>query len=152
MKSVHDPEIGELVQLATERERRKTYGGRTFTSAHFALTWYFEARERMQSPQSVHPRGEQTATGETVLLDVDGGRGGDLHETMVTISSIGAILYDLQKADPHGHGFVILSERDGRSLRQIVDASGIGYSQVSTQLGRAMSGIAAIMRWEGIVR
>jgi hypothetical protein len=100
------PQAREAFDNAEARVSRKMYGGLTFSSVERALDWYFPTREKMQSPQRMHPRGEDNGRGEVVFLSVDGGQGGDLDEVLVTSSTIGSSLEALRQQNPKGYQYL----------------------------------------------
>lgn len=134
-------------------ERRRRASGRTFSSVNFALEWFWRMREAMQSPQGLHPRGEPVAgTNQVVWVNVDGGKGGDLDEVLVTLSTIGAALEELRHHNPVGHGILLLSELEGKTLRAIAEKTGLSVGKCSYELGKAIDYLAAWLRCEGILR
>lgn len=118
----------------------------TFPSVRACLGWYFEARERMQSPKGMHLRTEAANEGRAdtrVLLRVDGGSGGDLDEVLATLATVTMALEKVQKAEAMGllpkrsYQVLVLSYRDGLTQADIAAALQFRQQQASVMLGRA---------------
>ena len=144
-------QAGADLDRADHARRRRLEGGLTFSSAEGALRWFYEAKERMQSPHNLHPRGEEAASGEVVFVSVDGGRGGDVDEVLTTISTIGRLLRRLAETHPQEHKVLELTHRDGKSLRD-VESPGLSKSSVSQLLGRAEMWMHGALREAGVLR
>jgi hypothetical protein len=138
------------------RADRGTGNDRTFQGVDPALSWYYLYRERMQSPHSATPRVEHhLVAGELVAVPmghIEGGRGGDVGETMATISTIGAALRDLQLVDPVEHELVELVHRDGWTLRRLGERFKMAAATVSSRLGNGETHLRALLRRDGILR
>jgi hypothetical protein len=146
------PEAGTDLARAERSLRLRREGGLTFKGARAALSWFFPARLRMQSANNLHPRGEIAPGGEVVFVEVDGGRGGDIDDVLVTISTIGAVLHELEVHHPVEHRMLVARYQDGKSQADIADLVGQSQSSVSAVLGRAEWYCLALLRWAGVVR
>lgn len=125
---------------------RRQPGSLTFRSVRTALEWYFVRRDAMQSPQGMHPRGEAAPNGEVVIVSVDGGRGGDLAEVLVTVSEIGRALRQLQVDFPRPAAVLELVHLHGRTQAEVAREHGLAQATVSAELGRAEAYLAGALR------
>lgn len=138
----------ESAALALERAeatlQRRQRGGLTFRSARAAVTWYYEARERLQAAHNLHPRGE-IHKGEVVHLNVDGGTGGDLDEVLATLLTISTALGDLQRHLPYSARALELTLCDGLPQKESAKRLNCSQQQVSIEVGRAESFLAGAL-------
>lgn len=142
----------ENLERADRARRRRVEGGVTFRGVGQALTWFYEMRQKLVGPQGMHPRGELSADGEVVFVQVDGGRGGDMDDVMATVSTIGAIVRELALHHPVEHLVIELRFRDGKTQRELADLAGLGIGTASAVLGRAEFYVLAGLRDAGVVR
>lgn len=156
MKRSTSPETIDALELAEYKRLRRQASGpkrsQTFEGVKHALTWYFEARERMQGPKGLHPRGEAGPGGTTVIVDVDGGQGGDMDDVLATISTIGSALRFLQAEWPRRHDVLVRTHRDGHSTRKIAEAVKLSHVAVSNDLGLAEMFVSGVLRQGGVLR
>lgn len=132
----------DIARADASLRRKRRDNGRTFPSLDAALTWYFEMRLKMQAPHSMAPRGTKVGS-EVVIVEVDGGGGGDLDEALVTLQTIARSLEDLRAADPRAYLVLELAELGDpnvpdidstamRRVEQLVD----DHRRVAQQAGR----------------
>lgn len=126
-------------------EKARKRGRRRFRSAKQAVAWYFEARERMQSPVGRHPRGETLPNGEQVIMRVDGGSGGDIDGVLATISTIGSAIESLRRHDSRWGFVLVASVRDGIKQGDLALKFKVSQPTVSGWIGRAEAFIAGIL-------
>lgn len=150
--SSRSPRAADDLSRAEETISRRTHSGLTFTSVHKTLGWYFEARERMQSAQSMHPRGEPGTGGEVVFLSVAGGKGGDIDEVLATISTVGAALRALHVDYPRAHAVLVAFHRDGQSLRDQARRHGMHHQSMSVEFGKGEAYLVGLLRRAGVLR
>lgn len=125
---------------------------KTFRSVRDALGWYFETRERMQSPNGMHPRGEKTATGEVVVLDVDGGQGSSLEDILCTLSTIGTMLEQLKREQGMERAFpAVCLWGMGTPYSTIAEKLGVSTSTASAEVGKGFSYLLGLMRAGGVL-
>lgn len=136
----------EEAEIARQRAERGTL---TFRGVRAALAWYFEARERLQGPQGVHPRGETGLDGGTHVVRVDGGVGGDLDGVLVTISTIGAALERLRVRLPRAYEVLVARIRDGQTYRELEEATGLPHTSLSVEDGRGEAFLLGLL--DGVV-
>lgn len=133
-----------------DRSTSRRAAGLSWGSLEKCLAWYWITRERLQSPHTSQPRVEFDLQGGDLVAvpmgHVEGGRGGDIAETMATVSTIGKGLRLLQVADPVQHDLIVLSSRDGASLRDLAKRQNAHSSTVSVQLGRAEGFLSGFLR------
>lgn len=170
----------ELVAGAREELGRRQPGSVTFRSARQAVRWYCEKSRLMRGPTAMHPRTERDRTGAEVRVCVDGGRGGDLHEVLVTMATIEKALESLylvpasrlgrpSSVTPHQWHWMLLAAHGGLEERppgwrpdagrsgswtQEDLAAKLQVSQraVSEALGRAEDALSHVLRSGGVVR
>lgn len=119
----NSPQTDHDLARADERMRRKRReNGRTFPSLDAALGWYVEMRLNMQAPHSMAPRGTMIG-GEMVIVEVDGGGGGDLAEALVTLQTIARALEDLHAADARAYVVLELAEMGDPNVPDIDSAA-----------------------------
>ena len=145
------PKIGEYVRRAQTALNRREPGALTFRSVRHAVNWYYEARQRMASPVNMHPRGEINAAGDAVIVSVDGGRGGDLHEVLVTLEDIHRGLERLREDLPTCFE-VLDGNARGVSMKKLGEDTGRAAATISAEIGRAEGYLLAVFRAGGIVR
>lgn len=126
--------------------------GPGFKGVRSALEWYFEARERMQSPNNNSPKSETALDGSQAIVRVDGGKGGNIDDTLSTISTIGGALGALNKFDNQLHYIVVACHRDGKRLADLEEKMGIAISTISARLGKGESFLAGRLHGTGVLR
>ena len=137
-------------QAEAERVRRDQ-SGLSFPSVRHALHFLFERGPSMQSPLGQHPRGQQAADGSIVFVDVDGGRGGDLHEVLTTLATIHEALVALHLTDSVQHELLVLHVRDGKTLQDLGKVSHRSPSTVSAEIGKAEGFLLGWLRRANVV-
>lgn len=151
--SSRSPRAADDVALADEARARQDNPGGAFRSVDHALRWYFEARERMQSPHALWPRTEtHPDTGEEVRVQVDGGRGGDLDGVHATLATIHAVLEELRREEPQQFAVLVRHLRDGKSITAIGQEVGLATATVSGLHWRGHAYLRGRLRGEGVVR
>ena len=151
--ALHDQDrMDDYGRAVAAIRRRMNTDGPSFRSSRAALRWYFEARDRMQSPVGLHPRGEVSRNGERVFLRVDGGKGGDLDGVLVTLSTIGTALRHLAMDYPQDHGLLVRAVRDGSSTRDLAKISGLSQATISRKIGQGESYVAGALAGSGVLR
>lgn len=125
----------DLEQAEIERLRR-TDDGLQFASVRHALGFLFERGPSMQTALGRHPRGHQAADGSTVVLSVDGGRGGSIDDVLATLQTIHDALHQLKMHDPVAHELLVLHVRDGHSMVELGKRSGLAPSTCSAKIGQ----------------
>ncbi|HYD02653.1 MAG TPA: hypothetical protein VEB22_15605 [Phycisphaerales bacterium] len=116
-------------------------GRLTWTKLAAALGWFFVARERLQAPGTVALTEERLEQ-----MEIDGGAGGDLDGALVTASTIGEALRELELAYPVRYAFVVATHRDGVPLRKLADKFELSHKQVSIELGHGESFLVGWLR------
>lgn len=145
------PKVGELVARAQTALNRREPGSLSFRSVRAAVAWYYEAKGRMSGPQNMHPRGELAPSGDVVVLSVDGGRGGDLHEVMATLEDINRALERLRADLPECFDALDKNAR-GVTTKRLGEDSGRSPATISAEIGRAEGYLLAVLRPGGVVR
>jgi len=140
--SSRDTDIGELVAAVDAKRRRARV---RFGNVKKALSWYFERRETMSSPQSMHPMTEPTLGGrEAVRVVVDGGGGGDLDGTYADLLTIHGLVEQLRETAPYEHRILHLHywgrPDDPDTVRRPMRLAGI-----ARELGAAQGSISKIL-------
>ena len=145
--------LEDLARADRAIERRKRLGtGLVFRSVDAALEWFWAASKRMRCAQSPTPRVEHTQAGEAIILDVDGGRGGDLDEVLATLATIRELLEDLQRDYQLAYRVVVLRTRDGETYREIARALGVSsISSIATEVWRAEAYLLRALREAGLL-
>lgn len=115
-------------------KRRRPDDGITFRSVHAALGWYFEAKERMKGPKGRHPAGETARDGSTVVVRVDGGKGGDLDDVFATMLTIEMALARLKGRYPRGFAVLVETHLNGTSLRDLADQMKLNRQALAREL------------------
>lgn len=147
----------QRAEEAIERRRARL----TFPTARRALGWMFEAGLKMQAPHGMHPKtspvsvmvdGLPRPTDERVLVQVEGGEGGDLDEVFATLSTINRALNDCQRDFPRGCSALVLIVRDGRSQASIADEHKLSQTTVSAEVGKADAYLTGVLRAAGVLR
>lgn len=151
MKRSDSPETAALVADADRRRLRRTTDGLQWTSAPRALTWFYEARERMSSPVGMHPRTSAGPGGQQVHVRVQGGKGGDIDEVLASIVSIGQTLDALAAWQPQAARAVELRHRDGASMEKIGQDLQVGATAASKLLHEGESFAAGWLVNAGVV-
>jgi hypothetical protein len=136
---------------AEAQTARRAYDGLTFASVERCLAWFFPMREKMQSPKGMHPRGEEHL-GELVILDIEGGRGGDMDEVLATLSTVGAALEQLRQDIPRAWEVVVARLRDGKTFRDLEKIHGVSCSSLSADEGKGQAYLLGQLRAAGVVR
>ena len=116
-----------------------------FRSARHALSWYFEAAERMQSPAGRSPRGELDKNGCMVVVRVDGGVGGSLDDTLATISTIGSALEALKRHESKWAYVLTAVIRDGHKQSEVAAKFRTTQPTVSGWMGKGEAFIAGVL-------
>jgi uncharacterized protein YerC len=111
-----------------------------------------EARERMHAPQGVAPRGEIGLDGKMHRISVDGGQGGDLDEVLSTLATIGQALDKLKAYAPRAHEVVVWVVRDGKSLSDLEQPTGLSAASVSRERDRGFAYLAGVWAGSGLLR
>lgn len=120
-------------QAALERRQQQHL---TFHNVRDAVRWYCETRPRMSSANALHPKTEKVDDfGTRVPINVDGGRGGDLDETLATLATVTAALDRLRVYNPTWH--------------QVVLAKGCGESQavIGRTLNQRQQIVSKMLSW-----
>lgn len=134
--------------------------GRTFKSVRAAISWWVEARERMSAPKSPAPHtepapyarvGGHCRSDTRVLVQVEGGRGGDLDDVLATITTIGQAMAAADRDVRPGAGFLLRVCRDGVTFAKLAEERDVSSSTVSAEIGRAESYLLALLKSAGIV-
>jgi hypothetical protein len=146
------PKAAADLERAEESTSRQGDSGLTFWSVTAALGWYFEARERMHAPQGVAPRGEIGLDGKMHRISVDGGQGGDLDEVLSTLATIGQALDKLKAYAPRAHEVVVWVVRDGKSLSDLEQPTGLSAASVSRERDRGFAYLAGVWAGSGLLR
>lgn len=152
MKSALSPESNDDLRKASARLRDDGENGLTFGSMRHALGFYFERGEAMSAPVGCHPRGEKAPDGTTVVVQVDGGRGGSIDDVHATLQTIRQAMADLQAEDRLAHDMIVIHLRDGKSQAETGKAFGMSASSAQVHLGRAIGFLTGWLRREGVVR
>lgn len=124
-------------------QRRAHARGVTFTGVRHALQWWGEARGRMQAPNGLHPKTVGVGQGggyrgdEQVLLQVDGGRGGDIDDVLATLQSVQAGIDRARAEHPRGTEALIQTVVYGKSQASLADAWKLDQGTLSRQIGLA---------------
>ncbi len=150
MSSTSPRAAHDLAQAEWQLSRRTA--DLSFRNVASALGFFFERRLTMSSPSSLHHRGEIAPNGDVVHLSVDGGRGGDIDDVHATLLTIAQALGRVRAADERAVDMLLLSKRDGLSLRDIEKKTGISRSMASIMIGHAEFGLLVILRESGVVR
>lgn len=151
MKRSDSPETAALVADADRQRQRRTTEGLQWTSAPRALTWFYEAKERMSSPVGMHPRTSTAAGGQQVHVRVQGGKGGDIDEVLASVVSIGQTLAALATWNPQAAQAVELRHRDGASMEKIAQQLQVGATAASKLLHEGESFAAGWLVNAGVV-
>lgn len=123
---------GEDAERASASLRRRT-DRYTFRSLKKALGWFFETRERLQSPLS--PR----ISAETADR-VEGGEGSTIADAQANLSTIRQAMDRLlRERGPWVVELVELHHRDGMSIEKIADREKKSTNTISLHLGRGQT-------------
>lgn len=162
MQTSRSEQTSHNVRAADEALRRKQ-NRLTFPSVRAGLSWFFEARERMQYAKPTAPNtvpvmvrdgsGELRATGRHVVRPhVQGGTGGDLDDILATLHDVHEALESAKRAYPVGAAGLVLSIRDGKAQAAVALAGGISQQALSVEMGRAEVYLRGRLSGAGIVR
>lgn len=151
MKRANSPATTDNVRRADRVLSFRGSRDLTFSNVDRALAWYFPARERMQCPQSPRPRGEEHR-GEIVIVDVDGGTGGDVDEVLSTVSTVGDALHELQVREPQAHYIVAQLATTNTSERELASRLELSRGQVGKLRARGESLLAGMLIARGVIR
>lgn len=141
--------------LAARRE------GKSFASVRAALGWYYEARQRLQAPNPRHPhtepapyRGElgESRSDTRVLIQVDGGKGGDMDDILATLLDIQRAVEEASRAHPRGMETLYLLVTTPRTQGQIADLYKVSQASLSVEIGKVESHLKGALTFAGIVR
>ena len=131
--------------------------GLTFNGPDVALSWWVEAKDRMQSPKSPMPETYRTHTDgarsdERVVVQVDGGRGGRIDEVFVTIVTIGKAVEMAHRESARGMDawLRITTSRETQNL--IAIEMRICQKSLSIEIGKSKAAFSAILRQAEILR
>lgn len=127
----------DYARAEAERTRRDSGNGLQFPSVWHALGFMFERGDAMQGALGRHPRGETAEDGTTVVLAVDGGRGGSIDDVLATLQTIANAMADLRAVDPRAFEAITLNCRDGKSYSEIGKSAGLAPSSVGALVGKA---------------
>jgi hypothetical protein len=151
MAGSRSPRAGQdLSEAEAERERR-VRSGLCFPSVRHALRFYFERGQSMQAPLGMHPRGQIAPDGSVVYVDVDGGRGGDIHEVLSTLQTIHDAMVELRLSSPVQFELLVRHVRDGDTYAALGKAANCAASTVSADLGKAESFLLGWLRRSEVV-
>lgn len=131
------------------RTRPDEDNGLQFGSVKHALRFAFARGAAMSAPLPQHPRGYTAADGSTVVLRVDGGRGGSIDEVHATLMTISEALACLGKLELE---MIELTFRDELTQAEIGKRKGFAESTVSTHLHRGVSFLDGWLRHAKVVR
>lgn len=120
-----------------QRGRRDPDGGLQFASVRHAVHFCFERGEAMQGPLGRHPRGQLAADGSTVVLAVDGGRGGSIDDVLATLQTIHDALDALRRADPRAYELYVRHVVGGETFADLGKTTGLAPSTCSGKVGQA---------------
>lgn len=156
-----DPATLEIYHRAEAARLRRSAPGITFASLRACLLWYYEARDRLQVPTGMHPRTERVPSStrgrgyrgdEAVLLQVDGGPGGDLDEVFATARTVQQSLEQAGRHHPRGVQGLYETVALGRSQASVADEWKLSQQAVSQDIGRAMSFLTGALSVAGVLR
>lgn len=145
-KSSRGNEAADDMEQADEQLARRAQGSATFRSVRAALGWFFAAEMRFRGPQGVSPRGEVGPDGNTHIVSVDGGKGGDLDEALATQATIRMALGRLQEDYPRAFQVLVARIRDGQSFRELEKSSGVSLSILSLEDARGEAFLRGYLR------
>jgi hypothetical protein len=150
MKRLKSDETAYDLELAEDALDRCS-GQLTFRNLRVALGWYYSMRPRMQSPPSMDlgRRAQRAPDGSAVILDVDGGKGGDADEVLATLVTIRDALEDLGRQHSRRHQVLVLAHERGLSQRDIARELHASQNWVSAELGKAESHVVGYLRGAG---
>ncbi len=114
-----------------------------FPSVNAALEFYWKCSSTMSSPKGLHIHGESDGRGGRVLVDVDGGEGGDLDGHLAWIVTIGQVLARLGRSHPLRLRLLELTLREGRSYRSIERLVGLRRSAIGAEVHAARAWLEA---------
>ncbi len=138
----------ETYQRAERARARRHVGGITFSSVPRALSWYYERHEAMSSAPSPFQHTLQRAE---LGRQVEGGRGGDIDETLSTLVTLGEALTALERELPMHHKLVVQRYQLGMSQANIAKGMGASQGTVSSWLGTAEAWLAGWLRRGGVL-
>lgn len=131
------------------RTRPDEDNGLQFGSVKHALRFTFERGQAMQAPLPQHPRGYRAPDGSTVVVRVDGGRGGsidDVHATLLTVAAALGQLPELQRE------MVELAFREELTQAEIGKRKGMSETTVSLHLSRGIAFLDGYLRGARVIR
>lgn len=102
----------DYARAEAERTRRDSANGLQFPSVWHALAFMHHRGDAMQGALGRHPRGETAIDGTTVVLSVDGGRGGSIDDVLATLQTIANALADLRVESPDAFDAIMAYSRN----------------------------------------
>ena len=144
---------------ARERQTARS-AGCTFASVRAAVSWWVEARERLSAPNSPHRHteaapyariGGRSRPDTRVLVQVEGGKGGDLDGVLATVATIGEAFRAADRDIGRGANALLRVVRDGLTYAKLGEEWNASPSTVSAEIGRAESYLLALLKGAHIV-
>lgn len=151
MAGSQSPRAAADLRAADAERTRRDQAGLSFPSVRHALRFYFERLPSMQAPLGQHPRGQVAPDGSVVFVDVDGGRGGDLHELLATGQTIHHAMSELRMSFPVEYELLVRHVRDGETFAALGKAAARSPSTVSADIGRAEGFLLGWLRRADVV-
>lgn len=136
-------------------------GGKSFANVRAALAWYYETRERLQTANPRHPhtepapyRGElgESRSDTRVLVQVDGGKGGDMDDILATLLDIQRAIREAARAFPRGMDTLYLLITTTQTQGHIADQHKVSQASLSVEIGKVESHLKGALTFAGIVR
>lgn len=144
----------DLARAEEVLERRKDQPGQghTFRGVKHALGWFYETRGAMQSPKGLHLRTAQSYYGQTVVVEcVDGGRGGDIDDTLATLVTIAQCVDALWGYDRLAHRVVVRRHGSGWTQQECAAELQVSQGQISIKQAVGEAYLAGLLRQEGVL-
>ena len=144
-----------------EREINARQSGYTFTSVRKALEWFYVNREKLQNPllrqQHTEPAPYREDLGERrsdtrVLIQVDGGKGGDIDGAFATLVDISRAIESCCKEYPRGTEALRLLIVTMKTQTKIATEWRITQQALSIEIGKAESYLKGAFGHAGILR
>ena len=135
--------------------------GYTFPSVRKALEWFYVNRERLQSPllrtPNTEPAPYRADLGEhrsdtRVLIQVDGGKGGDIDGAFATLVDISRAIESCCRECPRGMEALRLLVVTTQTQTQIATERRVSQQSLSIEIGRAESYLKGALGHAGILR
>lgn len=144
-----------------ERAINARQSGYTFVSVRKALEWFYVNREKLQSPllrqQHTEPAPYRADLGEKrsdtrVLIQVDGGKGGDIDGAFATLVDISRAIESCCKEYPRGMEALRLLIVTTQTQTQIATERRVTQQSLSIEIGKAESFLKGAFSHAGILR